>query len=267
MTMAGRSNEGGTVSGRATCGEIAAWADELLCVAEIEDYPFALNGLQVEGRREVARIGAATDACLATLDLAIEAECDLLMVHHGLFWGGLRPLVGPLYERFRRLFESGMGLYSVHLPLDAHPEIGNSALLAAEFSLTDAERFEPLEGSDGLGVIGSVDASRAELAARAEAVCGHRPFVIPGGPERAARLAIITGGAGTRIEAAAEAGADTYLTGEGAHHTYHQAMELGLNVIYAGHYATETLGVRALARRAAKRFGTEHTFFDVPTGL
>ena len=257
----------GGAGGGAQCREIAAWADDLLRVADIEDYPFALNGLQVDGRREVRRIGAATDASVETIGLAVAAECDLLMVHHGLFWGGLRPLVGPLYERFRRLFKSGMGLYSVHLPLDAHPEIGNNALLAVEFGLADVERFETLKGSDGLGVIGTVDASRAELAARAEAVCGHPPLVVPGGPERASRLAIISGGAGTRLEAAAEAGADTFLTGEGSHHTYHQAMELGINVIYAGHYATETLGVRALARRAAARFGADHVFFDVPTGL
>lgn len=258
---------GSRARSEAGCREIAAWADDLLSVDAIEDYPFALNGLQVDGRRKVRRIGAATDACRATIDLAVEARCDLLMVHHGLFWGGARPLVGPLYERLRRLFESGMGLYSVHLPLDAHPEVGNNALLAAEFELREVTPFGTLGGSDGIGVIGTVDASRAELAARAEAACGQRPIVIPGGPERAARLAIISGGAGSRIEAAARAGADTFLTGEGTHHTYHEAMELGINVIYAGHYATETLGVRALARRAAEHFGVEHAFFDVPTGL
>ncbi|WP_420634594.1 Nif3-like dinuclear metal center hexameric protein [Candidatus Palauibacter sp.] len=252
---------------RAGCREIAAWMDDLLRVAEIEDYPFALNGLQLDGRREVARIGAATDACRATIDLAAEAGCDLLLVHHGLFWGGLRPFVGPAYERFRRLVESGMGLYSAHLPLDAHPQIGNNILLAAEFALQAIERFGSFRGNDGIGVIGTVDASREELAARAEAICDQTPIVISGGPERVARLAIVTGGGGSMIEAAAAAGADTFLTGEGNHHTYHEAMELGINVIYAGHYATETLGVRALAERAADHFGAEHCFFDVPTGL
>ncbi|MXW56155.1 MAG: Nif3-like dinuclear metal center hexameric protein [Gemmatimonadales bacterium] len=251
----------------AGCREIGAWADAFLRVADVEDYPFALNGLQVDGRRPVARIGAATDACLATIDLAAEAGCDLLMVHHGLFWGGARPLVGPPYERLRRLFESGMGLYSAHLPLDAHPRIGNNVLLAAELRVADVEPFGSFKGNDGIGVIGAVDTSRDELAARAEVVCGRTPIVIAGGPERVSRLAIVTGGAGSMIEAASVAGADTFLTGEGNHHTYHEAMELGINVIYAGHYGTETLGVRALAKRTAEHFGVEHTFFDVPTGL
>lgn len=249
------------------CREIAAWADDLLRVAQIEDYPFALNGLQVDGSRAVARIGAATDACQATIDRAAEAGCDLLMVHHGLFWGGPRRLVGPLYERFRRLFESGMGLYSVHLPLDAHPEIGNNSLLASEFNLREPERFGALEGTEGIGVVGAVDTALDELAVQVEAVCGQRPVIIAGGPRCVSRLAIISGGGGSRIESAARAGADTFLTGEGTHHTYHEALELGINVIYAGHYATETLGIKALARLAAERFGVEHVFFDIPTGL
>ncbi|WP_420448182.1 Nif3-like dinuclear metal center hexameric protein [Candidatus Palauibacter sp.] len=251
----------------ARCREVAGWLDDYLCVDEIEDYPFALNGLQVDGRRPVVRIGAATDACQATIDLAAEAGCDLLLVHHGLFWGGVRPLVGPAYERFRRLVESGMGLYSAHLPLDAHPRIGNNVLLAAEFDLRDIEPFGSFKGNDGIGVIGAIDTSLGELAARAEVVCGRVPIVIDGGPGRVSRLAIVTGGAGSMIEAAGVAGADTFLTGEGNHHTYHEAMELGINVIYAGHYATETLGIRALAECAAEHFGVEYIFFDVPTGL
>lgn len=262
-----RAASGDGAGRRAGCREIGAWADDLLRVAEVEDYPFALNGLQVDGRRPVARIGAATDACLATIDLAVEDGCDLLMVHHGLFWGGVRPFVGPSYERFRRLFESGMGLYSAHLPLDAHPRIGNNVLLAAELRVGELEPFGSFKGNDGIGVIGEVDTSLAELAARAEVVCGRAPIVIAGGSERVSRLAIVTGGAGSMIEAAAMAGADTFLTGEGNHHTYHEAMELGINVVYAGHYGTETLGVRALAERAAEHFRAEHTFFDVPTGF
>ncbi len=249
------------------CREVAAWLDDFLEVARIEDYPFALNGLQVDGRGAVARIGAATDVCQATIDLAADAGCGILLVHHGLFWGGLRPFVGPAYERCRRLVESGMGLYSAHLPLDAHSGIGNNVLLAAELRVADVEPFGSFKGNDGIGVIGALDTSRGELAARAEAVCGRAPIVIAGGPERVSRIAIVTGGAGSMIEAAATAGADTFLTGEGNHHTYHEAMELGINVIYAGHYGTETLGIRALAKRAAHHFGVEHTFFDVPTGL
>ncbi len=252
---------------RNDCREVAAWLNEFLRIDEIEDYPGALNGLQVDGRRPVTRIGAATDACQATIDLAIDDECDLLLVHHGLFWGGSQPLVGPTYQRFRRLIESGLGLYSAHLPLDTHEDVGNNVLLAKALGMNHLGRFGSAQGVDGLGVIGAVDLSREDLVARTAEACGSRPMVIPGGPSRLQRLAIVTGGAGSMIADAARAGADTFITGEGNHHTFHEAMELGINVLYAGHYATETLGVRALAERAAQRFHAEHVFFDVPTGL
>lgn len=243
------------------------WLNEFLRVGENEDYPGALNGLQVDGSRAVKRVGAATDACLATIDLAVDAECDLLLVHHGLFWGGVKPMVGPGYERFRRLFASGLGLYSAHLPLDAHEEVGNNVLLASAMGLSERDRFGSALGFDAIGVIGSLDLSRDALAARTAEVCGAIPVVIPGGPSQVRRLAIVTGGAGSMIGEAVRAGADTFLTGEGNHHTFHEAMELGINVVYAGHYATETLGVRALAERVAAEFHAEHVFFDVPTGL
>ncbi|MCG8467350.1 MAG: Nif3-like dinuclear metal center hexameric protein [Gemmatimonadetes bacterium] len=249
------------------CAEVAAWLDEYLDVASIEDYPGALNGLQVDGTREIRRVGAATDASLATIDLAIADDCDLLIVHHGLFWNGPEPLVGPPFERIRRLIESGTGVYSSHLPLDAHPEVGNNALLAGELGVAHAERFGTFKGNDGIGVIGSLSVGRDELIGRIRASCRAEPMLIPGGPETVRRVAVITGGGGSMLGAAIEAGADTFVTGEGGHHTYHEAMERGVNLIYAGHYATETIGVRALARTVARRFDVEHAFFDVPTGL
>ncbi|MDX1577352.1 MAG: Nif3-like dinuclear metal center hexameric protein [Gemmatimonadota bacterium] len=255
------------MSGGIDCRELASWLDALLRVPEIEDYPGALNGLQVEAERPVRRIGAATDACLASIECAAEADCDLLLVHHGLFWGGPEALVGPAYRRMRALFRHGLGVYSAHLPLDAHPELGNNALLAEALGLGDPEAFGSFKSLEGLGMIGELPLARDTLLARVEEVCGREPRLIPGGPERVRRLAIVSGGAGSMIADAAAAGADTFLTGEGNHHTYHEALELGINVIYAGHYATETLGVRALAARAADAFGLQHRFFDLPTGL
>jgi len=251
----------------ATCDDIAAWIYDYLDVATIEDYPGALNGLQVQGTRPVRRVGAATDAALATIDLAIEAECDLLLVHHGLFWGGSERLVGPAFQRIRRLIESGLGVYSAHLPLDVHGELGNNVLLAAELGISAPDRFGTFKGNDGIGVIGSVAMDRSELALKLADLCAATPIVIPGGPERVERLAVVSGGAGSMLSEAFAAGADTFVTGEGGHHTYHEAMEMGINLVYAGHYATETIGVRALAERVAKEFGIEHAFFDVPTGL
>jgi len=247
--------------------ELVRWWDDYLELSSIEDYPGALNGLQVEGTRPVTRIGAATDACQRTIDLAAESGCEILLVHHGLFWGGLGPLVGPSYRRIAALMGAEMALYSAHLPLDVHEDVGNNVLLAAALDLPVERRFGSHHGVDGLGVLVHAELDRDELRDRVSGVTGAAVTMIPGGPERIERLAIVTGGAGSMIEQARDAEADAFLTGEGSHHTFHEAMELGINVFYAGHYATETFGVRALAERTAARFGIEHVFFDVPTGL
>lgn len=251
----------------AELAEVVAWLDGRLDIDAIEDYPGALNGLQVEGTREVGRIGAAVDAAERTIERAIAEECDLLLVHHGLFWDGPFPLVGPAFRRIAPLIRAGVGLYSAHLPLDAHPEIGNNVLLAAELGLPVRGRFGSYRSLEGLGVIVEPDVSRDALRDRVRDAVGRDVVVIPGGTGHVSRLAIVTGGAGSMIGAAADAGADALLTGEGNHHTYHEALEAGLDVLYAGHYATETFGVRALAAETAARFGAEAVFIDVPTGL
>lgn len=247
--------------------EIVAWLDRYLAIEEIEDYPGALNGLQVEGPGPVAKVGAATDACQATIDAAAQAGCGLLLVHHGLFWGDPRPLTGPTYRRVRRLIEARMALYGAHLPLDVHDEVGNNVLLAEALGLTVDGRFGRVKSLEDVGVLASLDLARDDFASRVADECGTEPTLIPGGPERVRRVAIVTGGAGSLIGQAVEAGADTFVTGEGRHHTYHEAMEAGINVVYAGHYATETFGVRALAEKLAAEFGLDREFFDVPTGL
>lgn len=247
--------------------EMVEYLDGYLRVAEIQDYPGALNGLQVENRASVERVSGATDACQATIEAAAEAGSQLLLVHHGLYWGESRPAVGPAYRRLRALFESDVALYSAHLPLDVHPEVGNNVLLARALGLEVEGRFGERGEVSGLGVWAAADMSRPELLDRVRSVCGVEPISIEGGPAHVRRIGIVTGGAGFMIRQACESGLDTFLTGEGSHHTYHEAVELGLNVIYAGHYATETLGVRALVEHVAVRFGLEWDFLEHPTGL
>lgn len=251
----------------AELAEVVAWMDGRLDIATIEDYPGALNGLQVEGTRTVRRIGAAVDAAEDTITRAVEAGCDLLLVHHGLFWGAPFPLVGPAFRKVAALVRAGTGLYSAHLPLDAHPEIGNNALLADALGLPVTARFGSYKSLEGLGVVVEPDLPREALRDRVADAVGGEVSLIPGGRGHVRRLGIITGGAGSMIGAASEAGLDALLTGEGSHHTYHEALETGIDVLYAGHYATETFGVRALAEEAAARFDAEAAFIDVPTGL
>jgi dinuclear metal center YbgI/SA1388 family protein len=247
--------------------EIVDWADTYLRVHEIEDYPEATNGLQVENRTPIERVAAATDVSLATIEAAARAECQLLLVHHGLFWESTTPVVGRAFRRLSALMDADIALYSAHLPLDIHPEVGNNILLLKALGLELDGRFGRSNGVEGIGVWASPELYRDELLDRVERACGAKPFLIPGGPDQTHKIGIVTGGAGKMSGQAAAAWMETLITGEGSHHTYHQAMELGLNVIYAGHYATETFGVKGLARKLEERFRLGWEFLDAPTGL
>jgi dinuclear metal center YbgI/SA1388 family protein len=247
--------------------ELVAYLDDYLDIAGVPDYPGAANGLQVENSGRVTRIAACTDACQATIDAAAERGADLLLVHHGLFWGdGLRPLTDRNYRRVRALITHDIAVYSAHLPLDVHPEVGNNAELARALGLDVQGRFGEYE-SCPIGLWGHLAATRDELAARLESVLGREPFLIAAGPQEVRRVGVLAGGAGSQIADARRAGLDTFVTGEGAHHTYFDAQEWRINVFYAGHYATETLGVKALARHICERFDCEWLFIDHPTGL
>lgn len=247
--------------------EIAEFLDGWLGVRETDDYPGAYNGLEIESRSPVERVAAAVDACAATAEMAVEADAQLLLVHHGLFWGEPLPLTGPNYRRVRVFLENDLALYAAHLPLDAHPEAGNNVLLAEALRLEPEGRFGDHDLVEGIGVWCPADLPRDALVRRVTEACGREPTVVPGGPSHVRRVGIVTGGASELIPQAAEAGLDTFVTGEGPHHTFHMARELGLNVVYAGHYATETFGVKAAADRVAGEFGVEWTFLDHPTGL
>lgn len=245
---------------------IVKHCETLLDHAGFGDYAGAANGLQVEKTGEVKRIAAAVDASLATVQLAVQARADLMIVHHGLFWGPTHPWTGRKYELIQTLIRHNLAVYSSHLPLDAHPKLGNNAQLCAALGLKKLKPFFPSHGQT-IGFQTATTIFRDELASRLARATGRRPLVIPGGPKICRRIGVVTGGAGGDLKLAAAEGVDTFITGEGPHWTYAQAEELGLNVLYGGHYATETFGVKALAEHLARKFHVPFTFLDHPTGL
>lgn len=246
--------------------QLAEYLDSLLNIAGVPDYPNAYNGLQVENSAEVGRIGAAVDATEASIRMAVKHNCNLLLVHHGLFWAGGAPLTGRRYRRIKLLVEHDVAVYSAHLPLDLHPEFGNNPQLAHAVGVNVRELFGTFQGVP-IGVAGDLEIRREALAARLDDLLGVRVRMIAGGPEMISRVGIVTGGAGDMIGQAVDAGLDAFITGEGAHHTYFDAMELGINVYYAGHYATETFGVRALGAHLEQKFGLPWEFLNLPTGM
>jgi dinuclear metal center YbgI/SA1388 family protein len=246
--------------------ELTAYLNEYLCVPEIPDYKEAYNGLQVEGSADINRIALAVDACHATIEQAAESGAQMLIVHHGLFWGAKAPITGMYYRRVSALIKHDLALYSCHLPLDAHPEVGNNHVLMRMLGLSPDGLFGEFEGVP-LGVTARTDMSREEFVRRVWEALHVAPHVIATGPENVRKVGVLTGAGGSLIGRAAKEGIDTYLTGEGAHHTYFDAEEHGLNVLYAGHYATETVGVQALGKHLTERFGLKTFFIDHPTGL
>lgn len=245
---------------------LVEYVDQYLRVPDFPDYPNAYNGLQVEGAARVGSICAAVDASEAAINAAVERGSDLLLVHHGLFWDGAAPVTGRRFRKLFALLSNQLGLYSAHLPLDAHPEVGNCALLAHALNIEIDEGFGSFQGVD-VGWIGTASETRRSLRDRLTESLQVPVRLIDGGPDRIHRIAVVTGAGGSMIAEAAASGADALVTGEGAHHTYFDAMEYGINVYYAGHYATETLGVRALAAHLEARFGIPWEFLDFPTGF
>ena len=257
---------------RVTLADVAQHLDARLRTHEIPDYPGAMNGVQVEHVGPVARCAVAVDASLRTIDATIESGANLLIVHHGLFWSGAQPLRGRAFERVRRLIAHDIAVYSSHLPLDLHAEMGNNVLLARELGLEPTAGFARFQGIT-IGAQGECDVETSMLAARCAALSkregGHLVSVGVTAGRRTRRWAICSG-AGASSESlreAAAAGVDTMIVGEGPHHTAVDAPELGIAVLYAGHYATETLGVRALGGEVERVFGIPWSFIDAPTGL
>ncbi len=250
----------------ASLEKIAAWLDGHLAIAEIKDYPRAMNGLQIANSGAVTRVGAAVDAAEAVLEQAVARGITLLLVHHGLFWGGVQPVTGAWRRKLKLALDHDLAIYSAHLPLDAHPGLGNNALLCRALGFKKLTPFFRHEGRH-LGWQTRTSLDRDALVERVKKAVGGSVHLAPGGPARTARIGVVTGGAGAEVAQAAAEGVDTFITGEGPHHSYTLAEELGVNLLYAGHYATETSGVKALAAETARRFHLEWEFIDHPTGL
>ena len=252
--------------------DLAQRLDRLLGVGGHPEYPAAVNGLQLDHGGPVRSIAAAVDVSQRVIEGAAEAGANFLLVHHGLFWGGAQPVVGAQFERYRRLFQHDIAVYSAHLPLDSHPEFGNNALLAREFGLVPSRPFASYQGVP-IGVAGDADMPTDAIVSLADTFA--RRF---GGRARASRIpdlhrtrrwAICTGAGATSetLREAEAANIHTLITGEGPHHTAVEAPERGVVVIYAGHYATETLGVAAIAERVAGEYNLPWSFISAPTGL
>ncbi|MFA4944335.1 MAG: Nif3-like dinuclear metal center hexameric protein [Lentisphaeria bacterium] len=247
--------------------ELVAHLDAYLRLPGCQDSSH--NGLQVEGRPTVRKIVAGVDASLELFERAAAAAADLVLVHHGLSWkDSLKQLRGLTARRLELLFSNGISLYASHLPLDAHPEAGNNARLADRLGLAGRRPFFTYGGVP-IGVVGTLPRplTAPELAARLERELATRCLVIPGRAGELRTLGVVSGGAGDAAEEAAAAGCDALVTGEITHSHIHLFRETGLTGIAAGHYATETLGVRALLERLTRTFALPGEFIDLPTGL
>lgn len=255
-----------------TLAQLSRHLDAVLRTSEIPDYPGALNGVQVEHVGPVRRCVVAVDASLRTIQGALDAGANLMIVHHGLFWGAAQAVRGRFYDRMRRLLTNDIAVYSSHLPLDLHPTLGNNVLLAGTLGLQPSDGFARFQ-SIMIGVRGRADIETSALVERARAVAegggGSLNAVGVTSGRRTRHWAICTGaGASSEtLREAVEAGVDTLIVGEGPHHTAVEAEELGIAILYAGHYATETFGVRALGAEVEREFGIPWEFVAAPTGL
>jgi dinuclear metal center YbgI/SA1388 family protein len=260
-----------TVAAEVALEEVVRALDAELRSADVPDYPGAVNGLQVANSGRVTRVAVAVDASRAAITAAAEAGANLLVVHHGIFWSGVQPLVGVAYERLRTLVANDIAVYASHLPLDLHPTLGNNACLARQLSLEPSEPFARFKTID-VGVAGVADEPTAAVLDRVSAFAArHGGTVrtsIPVAGRRTRRWALCTGGGASSdtLRAARERGIDTLIVGEGPHHTTVEAIEHDLCVLYAGHYATETLGVQAVGGWLEARFRLPWTFLHLPTG-
>jgi dinuclear metal center YbgI/SA1388 family protein len=248
--------------------EILDFCDQLLDCGSFEDY--GPNGLQVPGPSEVARIATGVTANVETLQRGVESGAELVMVHHGLLWGDQpSPLSVPMASRLRTLLCADCSLAAYHLPLDAHAEIGNNALLRDALGLESDERpFGQAKGS-AVGLIGRATEpiDLGELSRRLRHAVGQEPLVFDSGPDRISTVGIVTGAGGFALHEAGPMGLDALVTGEPSEPVMGEAREYGIHFLAGGHYATETMGIRRLGELVAERFGIEHAFIDVPNPI
>jgi dinuclear metal center YbgI/SA1388 family protein len=236
----------------------------LLCVSDIPDD--SCNGLQVEGCEEITTVGLAVDACLGVFEKAAAAGCQMLLVHHGIIWKGITAITGSVRRRIEFLLTRGLNLYAAHLPLDLHPELGNNICLARSLGLVDRKPFGMYKGRP-IGFMGAlaqpmgIDAIGLKLRDAIGGSCSSLPF----GKELNRTVGIVSGGGADIVSEAVAKGLDCYVTGEPTHWNHHVALEGRLNVLYCGHYHTETLGVKLLGEHLSETFGLKTLFIDEPT--
>lgn len=245
---------------------LVAYLDGELKTAAIQDYPGAMNGLQLSNSGQVGRIVAAVDASLPVIEAAAAGGPGLLVVHHGMFWQGVQSITGAFYKKLKIAMDAELAIYSSHLPLDVHPVFGNNVLLAKRLGLMATESFLDHKGLM-IGLRGRWEGTRTNLAEKLRDVLGGPVHLCPGGPEMVSEVGLVTGGAGSEIARVAAVGLNCFVTGEGPHWSYPLAEELGVNVFYGGHYATETFGVKAISVAAADAFAIDWNFLDHPSGL
>jgi dinuclear metal center YbgI/SA1388 family protein len=246
--------------------ELALFLDTELGLAEFPGDE-SVNGLQVEGREEIRSVGLAVDACDSVFDKAAGLHADLLIVHHGLIWGGIKSIRGLLKKRIKKLLDAGISLYACHLPLDWHPEYGNNIQLLKTLAIEKKGEFGAYHGKR-IGYWGKTGAAMSmdAFVKRVDKTLKTRSSCVDFG-RRVRNVAVVSGGGWSAIHDAEKYDIDTFLTGEPSHSAYTIAEELRVNLVFAGHYATETLGVKAVGGLLKKRFGLTARFIDHPTGL
>lgn len=250
-------------------GELDRYFRALLSLADFDAIDSSMNGVQVQcSDKPIQRIAFAVDACVEVFRRAAESHADLLFVHHGLFWGRPIALRGSHYHRVKYLIEQDLALYAAHLPLDAHPELGNNAGLAAALGLQEIAPFGAYHGVK-IGCKGrfaetvTIEEALRRIGLQAERCQALLPF----GPSEIRTAGIVSGGATREVAEAIEEGLDLYITGEASHQVYHACLEEHINLICGGHYETEVWGVRSLSERVARETGISTQLIDVPTGL
>jgi dinuclear metal center YbgI/SA1388 family protein len=242
----------------AKLAEVVAYLDRRLDTRNVPE-PYGTNGLQVEASQEVTRVGFAVDACLQTFGLL--HDCQLIVVHHGLFWPKVSRVTGVMAQSIGQLFRQGTSLYASHLPLDVHAELGNNAQILQQLGFARGELFPPV------GYLADVDLSLAELHGLVESRIGPARL-LDFGPSRVSRVAVSSGQASVgMVDQAVNAGAQVMITGEAGHPIYHAALQAGLSIMLAGHYQTEVWGVKALMPELEKEFQVQTRFVDIPTGF
>lgn len=246
--------------------ELVVWLNNYLKTNEWPDP--SLNGLQIEGSEVIRRVACSVDTSLNTLQAAADSGADLLLVHHGLFWGAPLAITGPHYQRVRTAIMADLNLFVSHIPLDAHPEVGNNAMISEALTLQNKVPFGQWKGK-GIGFAGDLPLEQTlqDFADRIQKLTGEVCLVHGGGSPIVRRVGVMSGSGASTIPEAVELGLDTVLTGEPEHKHFHDAFEYGINVIYAGHYETEVFGVRALAAKIEDEFGLPWQFLNYPTGL